>query len=129
MKKTIGLIIVALFFTVCIVSCATAEPLTEEEKAQLEQERLARIHTYEVVSVYKYVRQQTNNFGGVTSTDICYNFQWIDGNGNLQTEDMINLNGGLTHVCLGESDVYVVDGNNNHRYLYLCKDTWNKLTN
>ena len=87
-----------------------------------------QIVTYEVVSVYKYVRNETNIWGGVIDTDICYNFSYIS-NGNLyHIEDFIHYDYGLTKVIVGTSDCYIVNKYTDERYLQLTKETLRSLS-
>lgn len=86
---------------------------------------------YEVLSVYKYSRQITNNLGGVVRTDVCFSFDYIDEDGNVVTVDGFqNLEHGLTKVHLGNRNKYIVyeKGIDTYRDLYLTKDTFRELT-
>jgi hypothetical protein len=103
--------------------------LSAEEKAEVDRQRDAEyqsnIHTYEVIGVSKYVRVETNSRGGVMDTDICYTFEYIDGNGDLKhVEGFEHLEYGLTKVVLGETDAYIVNTNGEDtRTLQLTKET------
>lgn len=103
--------------------------LSVEEKAEVDRERAAayqaNIHTYEVVGVAKYVRTKTNTMGGVLDTDICYAFEYIDGNGNLKSvADFEHLEYGLTKVVIGDTDAYIINTNGEDtRTLQLTKET------
>lgn len=103
--------------------------LTVEERQKVDAEkeaaRQANIHRYDVVSVNKYVRTETNQFGGVVDTDICYTFEYIDGAGNLKhIDDFEHLEYGLTKVVVGDSNQYIIDTNGEDvRYLQLTKET------
>lgn len=117
-----------LAFSLC--SCEAVkkaqEPMTEEEYARYLANRYEH---YEVLSVFQYVETHTNIYGGVTGTSVCYSFTYLDGNDNLRTINSFeNLEYGLTRVCVGEVDEYVVDTIEDIRYLYLSKETLNKLT-
>ena len=102
------------------------EPMTEEEYSQYLANRYEH---YEVLSVFQYVETHTNIYGGVTGTSVCYSFTYLDGNDNLKTINSFeHLEYGLTRVCVGEVDEYVVDTIEDIRYLYLSKETLNKLT-
>ena len=81
--------------------------------------------TYEVVGVAKYARVKTNAMGGVLNTDICYAFEYIDGNGNLKSvDDFEHLEYGLTKVVVGDTDAYIINTNGEDtRTLQLTKET------
>lgn len=103
--------------------------LSAEEKAEYNAEqarkREANIYRYEVVGVSKYVKTETNHFGAVTDTDICYEFQYISGNSLKHVSDFEHLEYGLTKVIIGDKDMYIVDKNSidTYRYLQLTKET------
>ena len=102
------------------------EPMTEEEYAQYLANRYKH---YEVLSVFQYAETPTNNYGGVTGTSVCYSFTYLDKSGTLHTiSSFEHLEYGLTKVCVGEVDEYVVDKTKDIRYLYLTKETLSKLT-
>lgn len=107
--------------------------LTAEERAQYDAEqeaiRQSRIYRYEVVGVSQYVRNQTNNFGGIIDTDICYAFQYLDGNTLKTIEGFEHLEYGLTKIVVGDSNMYIVDTNgiDDYRYLQLTKETLQNL--
>lgn len=132
-KVPIFLIIVWLALTVCIgcivlTGCdEVSDPMSAEEWAAY---RESLVHEYEVCSVMQYIKVNTNNFGGITSRDLCYAFTYIDGGGVLQTEyNFEHLEYGLTKVCIGDTDKYVVDNyGETTRYLYLTKETLKSLT-
>lgn len=78
-KNTIKVIIFSIMMLCLLCSCKP--DLTDEELAEI---RANSISEYEVVSVMKYTEARTNNFGGVTGTDICYAFEYIDDDGVLK---------------------------------------------
>ena len=129
MKKIISiLLILMLAFSLC--GCESVkkaqEPMTEEEYAQYLTNRYEH---YEVLSVFQYVETHTNIYGGVTGTSVCYSFTYLDKSGTLHTiSSFEHLEYGLTRVCVGEVDEYVVDTIEDICYLYLSKETLNKLT-
>ena len=129
MKKIIAIILV-LILGLSMCGCESVkkaqEPMTEEEYAQY----LARRYKhYEVCSVFQYPEVHTNAYGGVTGTSVCYSFTFLDKSGTLHTiSSFEHLEYGLTKVCVGEVDEYVVDTTKEIRYLYLTKDTLSKLT-
>lgn len=99
-----------------------------EEKAQRE----ANISRYEVVSAFRYIKVETNQFGGVTGTDVCYAFEYIDSSGKLHSiKGFENLEYGLTKVIIGDSDMYIVDKNgiDTYQYLQLTKETLENIEN
>ena len=87
-----------------------------------------QIITYEVVSVYKYVRNETNGMGGIVDTDICYNFSYISGDELCHVEEFIHYDEGLTKVTIGDSDCYIVNKYTDEKYLQLTKETLNLLS-
>lgn len=122
------IIFVLLVLIACLSFCGcevVKEPMTQEEyQAYLER----RYKHYEVVSVFQYTEVHTNNFGGVTGTDVCYSFTYLN-NGTLKTVNGFqHLEYGLTKVCIGEKDEYVVDTMRDNRHLYLTRETLGKLT-
>lgn len=123
MKK----ILVFLISLMLVLVGGCSEPMTEEER---EAYRASCIHSYDVLSVFQYASPVTNKMGGVVRTDVRYAFTYIDDNGNLQSVDGFrHLEYGLTKVCYGENDKYVVDSyGENMRYLYLSKETLSALT-
>jgi len=122
--KKVLFLIVLILFSLC--GCATqSEPMTQEE---YEIYLANRYKHYEVLSVFQYTRTTTNNLGGVISTDVCYYFTYLN-NGKLwSVENFRHLEYGLTKVCIGEKDEYVVDTMRDNRTLYLTKETLGKLT-
>ena len=103
--------------------------LSAEEKMvyDMEQERKreANIHRYEVVSVSQYIRTETNQFGGVIGTDVCYTFQYLQGDKLKSVDGFEHLEYGLTKVIVGDKNMYIVDTNgiDDYRYLQLTKET------
>lgn len=124
-KNTIKVIIFSVMMLCLLCSCKP--DLTDEELAEI---RANSISEYEVVSVMKYTETRTNNFGGVTGTDICYAFEYIDDDGVLKSvKDFQHFEYGLTKVCIGDEDKYVVDEyGETRRYLYLTKDTLKSMS-
>ena len=78
----------------------------------------------------QYVKVRTNNLGGVKGSDLCYAFTYIDGNGNLKTiDDFQHYEYGLTKVCIGDTNKYVVDTyGETIQYLYLTRDTLQSIS-
>lgn len=104
------------------------DSLTSSEKAEVDLQRQqayeSRIHRYEVVSVHKYAKTVTNNFGGVVGTDICYSFTYLDGNKLCSVDNFEHLEYGLTKVTIGDKDLYIVNDNGETTYtLQLTKET------
>ena len=96
-----------------------------KEQARIAAKREERIQRYEVFSVSQYVRNETNQFGAITDTDICYAFSYIAGNNLQHVDGFEHLDYGLTKVIIGDKDMYIVDTNgaDTHRYLQLTKET------
>lgn len=103
--------------------------LSEEEKLQVQREKEAeynsRISRYKVLSVSQYVRTDTNNFGGIVDTEICYTFTYLDSNGNVkQVDNFQHLEYGLTKITVGDTNQYIVNANGETtRTLQLTKET------
>lgn len=104
------------------------DSLSDEERAayelQRQQEYESRIERYEVLSVHKYVRVETNNFGGIIDTDICYSFTYLCGGSLKEENGFEHLEHGLTKVTIGDSNMYIVNKNGETtRTLQLTKET------
>lgn len=122
MKKIITIFLI--IFLLCSCSSSRVEMTEEEYRAM----RASLIHEYELCSVSQYILPQTNQFGRVTGSSLCYAFTYIDSNGALQTVSQFeHFEYGMTKVCIGESDKYVVDEYTDIEYLYLSKDTLNSI--
>jgi hypothetical protein len=87
-----------------------------------------RIETYEVVSVYKYIVNDTNSYGGVIGTHVCYSFSYLDGETLKHEEKFRHVDKGLTQVTIGDKDIYIVDPYTNEKYLQLTSETLKLLT-
>ena len=91
------------------------ESLTPTEKEayalQKQQEYESRIQRYEVVSVHKYTKNTTNNFGGIIRTEVCYSFTYVSGDKLCSVDDFKHLEYGLTKVTIGDSDLYIINNN------------------
>jgi hypothetical protein len=102
--------------------------LTPAEKEiyeiQKQQAYESRIKRYEIASVHKYVKNVTNNFGGVVRTEVCYSFTYIDGNNLCHVDNFQHFEYGLTKVILGDKDLYIINNNGETtRTLQLTKET------
>lgn len=103
--------------------------LSAEEQAT---EREKYIEKYEVLNIHKYIQQETNKYGGVVGSKICYTFQYID-EGELKTIDNFkDIEYGLTHVVIGDENVYIIDNfklfkSDTHYYLQLTEETLRNL--
>jgi len=116
-RNIIAVFIVATVLLISFTSCAQTEDVPYEE----------RIKTYEVVSVYKYVRNTTNNFGGIMRTEICYSFSYLDGDA-LKHIDDFEQGGYGNSVTIGDRDVYIFDPKTGFGTLQLTKETLKSLT-
>lgn len=106
--------------------------LTPAEKevyeVQKQQAYESRIQRYEVASVHKYVKNITNNFGGVVRTEICYSFTYINGSKLCHVDDFQHLEYGLTKIIIGEKDLYIINNNGETtRTLQLTKETLSNM--
>lgn len=124
MKNNLVKIIPIIIIVSLLCSCSKMK-MTEEEYKTM---RASLVHEYEICSVYQYILPQTDRFGRVTGGSLCYAFTYIDSNGALQTVSQLeNFEYGMTKVCVGESDKYVIDEYTDIKYLYLSKDTLNSI--
>jgi hypothetical protein len=100
--------------------------LTPEEQESVYNDK---IHTYEVLSVNQYVRTETNRYGGVMDTDICYTFTYLDSDGTLKSvQDFENIGSNSMQVTVGDKDVYIVNENSDGgKTLQLTKETLSKI--
>lgn len=113
-KSLLLLILLAAFM---LTSCSSP-PAKEKEVLE-----------YKVVSVYQYVEQETNNFGGVEDTEVCYKFDYIDGENNLYTiQGFSNLEYGTQKVQLSNKEFDYYFEYRGTEYLYLTEETLSKLT-
>lgn len=87
-----------------------------------------RYNFYEVVAVDKYVRNETNAFGAVLDTEICYSFSYVSGDKVYHIDKFIHYDGGLTKVIIGDRDCYMVNKYTDERYLQLTKETFKLLS-
>ena len=84
--------------------------------------------SYPVVSVREYTRTETNRYGGVEDVEICYAINYIDADGNVQTNDTFqNLPNVGRKLTRGDSDLYIIYPDNTE-VLQLTDDTFAKLT-
>lgn len=93
-------------------------------------DEVRKVSEYEVVSVFQYAEARTNRFGGVTGTSIYYSFNYLDNDGKIKTvNDFENLEYGLTKICLGDSDRYVIEQRafDTYQYLYLTRNTLERI--
>lgn len=104
------------------------DSLTPSEKAEVDLQRQqayeSRIHRYEIVSIHKYTKDVTNNFGGVIKTKVCYSFTYLDGDKLCSKDNFQHLEYGLTKVTIGNENLYIVNDNGETTYtLQLTKET------
>lgn len=126
------LLIAIIGFSGVIGSCVKYnkwyESLTPAEKEayeiQKQQEYESRIQRYEVVSVHKYTKDITNNFGGVIRTEVCYSFTYISEDKLYSVDDFQHFDYGLTKVIIGDNDLYIINNNETTRTLQLTKETF-----
>ena len=105
-----------------VLFCSCSADMSDEEYAAYRESCISR---YEVCSVIQYIDTRTNSFGKIIDRSLCYAFTYIDKDGTLKTvEGFENLEYGLTEVCIGESNQYVIDEYGEIKeYLYLTRDT------
>lgn len=125
--KITALKIVFLTLLMLFLLCSCAE--LEMSDAEYRAYRASLIHSYDVCSVHQYVLPKTNQFGKITGSSLCYAFTYATSNGVLKTVNQFeHFEYGLTKVCIGDRDKYVVDESTGIRYLYLSEDTLNNLS-
>lgn len=118
-KRGIAFFLLTMLIFVMFTSCAESEPLPPFEE---------RVDSYEVVSVYKYVYNVTNNMGGIKNAKISYSFSYLDGENLRHVDYFVHYDDGNTKVTLGDSDLYIVDSYTGEKYLQLTKETLKLLT-
>ena len=122
MKKFLTAILFSFIFLF-----SACKPMTEEEQKAYREKHTK---TYEVLSVYRYSKPITNNWGAVLEVKLCYSFVYVDSNGRLHTvNDFEDTNYGLTKVEIAEKDYYYIysGGIDTYRTLYLTKETLKSL--
>lgn len=91
----------------------------EEQQAIYE----SNIERYEVIGVHKYAKTNTNQFGGVVSTDICYSFTYLN-DGTLCSEDNFYPSGYGEYITIGDKNLYIINRNGESTYtLQLTRET------
>jgi hypothetical protein len=120
----IGLTFVIVFGTLFFAAFMEAEAYKEAASVPYEE----RYNFYEVVAVGQYIREETNAFGAVLDTEVCYNFSYVVGNKVYHVDKFIHYNYGNTKVIIGDRDCYMVSKYTDERYLQLTKETFNSLS-
>ena len=96
------------------------QTLTVEEQQAIYESNIER---YEVVGVHKYAKTNTNQFGGVISTDIYYSFTYLKGD-TLCSNDDFYPSGYGEYISIGDKDLYIVNHNGETSYtLQLTRET------
>lgn len=119
MKKLILYIMIVASLCLCITGCKSS--MTKVEP---------RTYEYKVVSVYHYIKPNTNGWGGIIDYESKYYFAYIDNNGDLQEiTDFQHTPNGIHKVCVGQENKYVVQdsGVNTYKWLYLTEETLNSM--
>lgn len=82
---------------------------------------------YEVLSVGQYIETHTNGYGAVLNQELAYYFTYIDENGVLHNNTISHSEHGMSKVCIGEENKYIIEhnGTKTYKYLYLTKETLN----
>lgn len=102
--------------------------LSAEERAEVDAQKQAKydanVFKYEVLNISKYVKTKTNGFGGIISTEIRYQFSYIDDNGQLKHVDSFPS----SLVKIGDNNEFVYNKNNGGgQSLVLTKETLNNI--
>lgn len=92
----------------------------EEQQAIYE----SNIERYEVLGVHKYVRTSTNQFGGVSSIDICYSFTYLNGGTLCSQDNFYPTEYGSYKLAIGDEDLYIINHNDQTTHtLQLTRET------
>ena len=127
-ENLIWIVVLMTFVITCTIIIAPIiwyHSLSSEEQAahdlRIQELYEKNTYTYEVLSVKSYIKTNTNQFGGITSSELCYAFTYTDGI-NLYTEDSFQdfLNGD-TSITIGNKNQYIVTPDS--KILYLTKET------
>ena len=130
----LAILVVALAFMICLVGRemkaqdefdAWYSSLTPEEQVAYEE---PYTEVYEIVSVDKYVYERTNRYGGVRGTYICYEFYYLDGDGNVQYVQQFCDDFSGEEVVIGETNTYSTNSRTNVETLTLTLETVQKLS-
>lgn len=126
-KKLLLSIIICTLSSFC-VSCATQE---EIQRAEQERNLWREQHTYrmEVISVNKYIKTTTNNFGAVLNQEPVYTFTYKTNEGIKTVDEFTDSPYGLEHVTIGDCNAYIIIDGESNRTLQLTEDTFKRLGN
>lgn len=105
MKKKYQLIMLLIIMSCVLCSCN--DPKKNIPKPQVEE--------YEILSVSKYLQNETNGFGGIIDAEIYYFFSYINSDGKVIDEFEFPT----WLVKVGDKDKYVKSEN----ILYLTEET------
>ncbi|MBQ8626088.1 MAG: hypothetical protein IJ419_08000 [Agathobacter sp.] len=94
--------------------------LSAEEQAEYEAPYTT---TYEVIAVNKHNVNITNRYGGVRGTYICYEFYYVDENGEIVVVNDFRDDWGREDVVIGESNTYSINARTDCNTLTITKDT------
>lgn len=126
------LIVIGFLFGLFAIANERAEfdawynSLSAEEQAEYEAPYTT---TYEVVAVEKYHVDITNRFGGVRGTYACYEFHYVDENGEIVTVHDHRDDWGSEDVVIGDTNTYVLNSRTDTRTLTLTMETFMSLSN
>lgn len=116
-KNILALTLLVLYIVLVLCGCCDPNTVVEENNGR----------EYKICSVTRYIKTDTNVLGGVTGTHLCYAFTYTDESGTLHSVDSFeNREYGITKVCIGDENKYVV--NNEYRYLYLTQETLESIS-
>ncbi|MBQ8806393.1 MAG: hypothetical protein IJZ68_08070 [Bacteroidaceae bacterium] len=107
--------------------------LSASEKAEYDAEQQAKynekVYEYDVLEVYRRIKQETNRFGGVIREYPVYVFTYMDGSTIREEDAYRHFDDGYTQVKIGDANKFVVDENGSSRkcILYLTKETMQNL--
>jgi hypothetical protein len=92
-------------------------------KIEYEEDTKLGIREYEILNVCKYLNEKQN--------EVLYNFSYIDNSGNFKEKLNFRDNNYTKRIIIGDTNKYIieiVDENTKYEYLYLTKETLEKLT-
>lgn len=98
--------------------------LSAEEKAAYEAPYTT---TCDVITVEKYHVDITNRYGAVRGTYSCYEFMYVNQDGDIVTVHDFRDDWGNYDVVVGESNTYTVNTRTNTRTLTLTLETMKAL--
>ena len=125
--KRLLIILFSVALCFCFAGCKEKTPEEiAESQMEMEQDKIATTHSYEVIDVFQYVKRETNGYGGIISTKIVTGFSYIDDNGKIQIYD-----DWYGDIIISDKNKYVYCDSsyyeNRFKVLYVTKDMMAKI--